>query len=61
LIRFGGPVFTCAFGVEQTVGGLFHSAALYLPLLASSMMAGANSGSMPPLLTGLPPFLGLPS
>lgn len=45
-----------AFGVEQLVGGLFHSAGPYLPFMASATMAGAASGSMPPLPTGLSPL-----
>lgn len=51
-------VFAWSFGVEQIVGGLFHSVARYLPLMASNTMAGASSGSMPPLPNGLNPLSG---
>ena len=49
-------IFAWAFGVEQVTGGLFHSIARYLPLMAANTMAGAGSGSMPPLPKGIAPM-----
>jgi ABC-type transport system involved in multi-copper enzyme maturation permease subunit len=49
-------VFAWGFGVEQIVGGLFHSVAPYLPFMAATTMAGATSGGMPPLPKGLSPL-----
>lgn len=49
-------VFAWGFGVEQIVGGVFHSVAPYLPLMASETMAGASNGGMPPLPRGFTPL-----
>jgi ABC-2 type transport system permease protein len=49
-------VFAWGFGVEQIVGGVFHSVTPYLPLMASETMAGSTSGGMPPLPKGFTPL-----
>jgi ABC-2 type transport system permease protein len=49
-------VFAWGFGVEQILGGVFHSLARYLPLMASETMAGSANGGMPPLPKGLSPL-----
>ena len=49
-------VFAWGFGVEQILGGVFHSLARYLPLMASETMAGFANGGMPPLPKGLSPL-----
>lgn len=49
-------VFAWGFGIEQILGGVFHSLAPYLPLMASETMAGSASGGMPPLPKGFSPL-----
>lgn len=49
-------LFAWGFGVEQIVGSLFSSTARFLPFMAADTMAGATSGAMPPLPSGLIPL-----
>ena len=48
--------FAWGFGIEQILAGVFPSLAPYLPYMASETMAGATTGGMPPLPSGLTPL-----
>jgi ABC-2 type transport system permease protein len=49
-------IFAMAFGIEQIVGGVSRSVAVYMPFVSASTMAGGSSYSMPPLPVGLNPL-----